>query len=295
MNRRNKLAPFVISSAFVLLVPAAPAFADDDEIGGSHGMEGTGAPGGGGGGGGGAGWTFAWPKEVVYRPYTLPAKMLAIQGVLGIVRTSQTDPMTMMTTSRTAEGLAVGAGYGIDDKLTVGGSYAIALHDFEAKGPLTFYGEYSLKHNATLSVAASANFTVDFAADNALRINAGLGARYNVIPKLGIYTGAPFGPGPVGQHLTIGLNNKGPVSFDVPLGVLYQATPELGVFAGTNVVHINISNDKTAVFGADFIPLHIGGLFAITEKFDAFAVIGLGDLKNGVDLFDISLGVQFYP
>ena len=294
MNRPTKLA-FLISSGALLM--AAPAFADDtttttggDAGGGSGGSEGRGAP--GSGTGGGAGWTFAWPKEVVYRPYALPAKMIAVQGVLGIVKTTEVDPMTMMSTSTTAEVLAIGAGYGISDKITVGGSYGLSLHAFEAKGPLTFYGEYQLVHNNHLSVAASANFTVDFATDNTARINAGLGARYHVIPKLGIYTGAPFGPGPVGQHLAIGFNNKAPVSFDVPLGLIYQATPELGIFAGTTIAHFNISNDKTAFFGADFIPLHAGGLFAITEKLDAFAVLGMGDLKNG---FDISLGVQFYP
>ena len=76
------------------------------------------------------------------RPLTLNAGMLRLQGDLGILRISFTEPITGTTSSSTGVGLTIGAGYGVSDQIEVGGSYGLSLKDFEAKGPLTLYGAY---------------------------------------------------------------------------------------------------------------------------------------------------------
>jgi len=287
-----------------LLFAAAPALAEGEGEGSGSGSA-TVEAGAGGAGGGAAGAATAtvgddvtmgaWPQAVIDRPYTLPASKLAVYGDVTVVKLTFTDPVSGMSSSTTGEGLALGAGYGINDKITAGVQYALSLHEFEAKGPLTIYGEFKLAHSAKMSVAASASFTIDLAADNAKQINAGLGLRYNLAPKVAIFTGAPFGPGPVGQHLGLSLESNGPIVLDIPVGILLQATPQLGVFVDTTVAHISISNSANAFFGADFIPLTVGGLLNISKDLDVVAQFILPDLKNAkFDLFAFAIGAAFY-
>lgn len=236
----------------------------------------------------------AWGKDVMTRSYVLPASKVAVTADLVLARLSFsfTDPITGMTTtsSDTAIGLAAGGHYGVTDKIMAGATYALQLSEFEAKGPLTIYGAYQIAHDGKLSLAATANFTYDIAGET-MGINAGLGLRYNVAPKVAVFTGSPFGPGPVGQHLTISLEDMGPITFDVLGGVGFQATPELFAYFATNLAHINISNSANAFFGADFIPVKLGGLYALNDKIDVTASFDLPDVKEiGFDLFAVSVG-----
>lgn len=246
----------------------------------------------------GGGLSMLWPQSVIDRPYVVPAGTIAAGVNLGVAKASFTftDPTTGMTTttSATGEGMGILAAYGVNDKINAGLTYSLSLHDFEAKGPLTIYGAFKLAHSAKMSVAATANFTYDLNAETK-EIDAGLGLRYNVAPKIAVFTGAPFGPGPVGQHLSVSLESKGPISFDVLAGAGFQATPQAFVYLSTNLAHINISNDASGFFGADFIPLTLGGQFSVNKNIDAMAGFILPDLKNAkFDLFAFSVGATYY-
>src|SRR5690606_30541244 len=97
-------------------------------------------------------------------------------------------------------------------------------------------------------------------------IVAGLGAKYLIGPKMAVFTGAPFGPGPVGNHLNISLSDNGPITFDIPVGFGYQAMPQLYAFATTQLATLAISNGDSAFIFADYIPLGLGALYSVNKN-----------------------------
>jgi hypothetical protein len=259
--------------------------------------------------------TPGWSEVVIERPLTLPAAKLALYGTLDIAHLKFTVPGGA-STSVTSEALDLGVGYGVNDKLTVGGQYAFSIHDFEIKGPLTLFGAYSLLSKDKLTIGASANLTINFrggsdATGNSTTtetLQAGLGVRYQVAPKVAIYSGGkpfPLGGGVanempmagnvLGQHLSIGLNSKAPISFDVPVGVGIQASPQAFLWVNTSIAHLGLSNDKNAFLFADFIPLNVGLNYAVDKHLDVNAFLTLPDLKEAkFDLLFAGVGVRYY-
>jgi hypothetical protein len=258
----------------------------------------------------------AWSGQIIDRPLTLNKGKIAAYADFDVISVS----LGGMTS--TAEGLSVGAGYGISDKLTVGASYAFALHDFEIKGPLTLYGAFDVMHNDKLTVGASADLVLDFNAESVdsmgnvssattETLQAGLGIRYKVAPKLAVFTGgtsfasggafafgSPFGPlagSPLGQHLGIGFQSGAPVTFDIPVGVGLQATPQIYAGVSTDIAMIGISNADTAVIFSDFIPLNVGAFYNANKNLDVGASLNLPDLKNAqFDLMFFGLSARYY-
>ena len=244
---------------------------------------------------------------IIERPYILPKGKLQAYGDVRIQHV--TTPMTPVTpeTSRTDIGLHLGAGYGVTDKITAGVEYAFTLHDFEIKGPLTLYGEYQLIHQSKLSVAASGDLTFDFGGRDSMggtsvdvSLHAGLGARYLVAPKMAVYTGAPYGPGPVGQHLTVPFDGDSAITFDIPVGFAYQAMPQLFVYAQTQLLRFNLANkggaDTVVVIGSDAggVPLTLGGLYQVTSDIDATAALVFPDLGGIGDKLAFVVGARWH-
>lgn len=243
------------------------------------------------------GW---WPTSAVDRPFMRGKGKITAGLDYGLFKISFFEPITMTTVSGTADAINVSAAYGVSDQINAGLGYAVPLgvagdNDFNAAGNLDLWGGYQIKHDPKMSVAATADFAVDLDNTDDMEIHAGLGFRYTVAPKIGVFTGAPYGPGPVGQHLSISLASDGPITFSVPVGAMFQATPELNVNVMTTLANISISNSDTAVFGADYIPLYLGGLFAVNKNIDVQAQFGLPDLKEaGFDLYTLSLGARYH-
>lgn len=243
------------------------------------------------------GW---WPTSAIDRPFMRGKGKITADVDYGLLKFSFPNPITMMNDSITGDFIAIGGAYGISDQINAGLTYSIPLgvagdNDFNAAGNLDLWGGYQIKHDPKLSVAATAEFNVDLDNTDDMGIVAGLGLRYTVAPKIAVFTGQPYGPGPVGQHLKISLATDGPITFEVPVGGMYQATPELNIMAMTTLANISISNSDTAIFGADYIPLYLGGLFAVNKNVDVTAVFGLPDLKEAqFDLYTLSLGARYH-
>jgi opacity protein-like surface antigen len=247
-----------------------------------------------------------WGDAIIQRPLTMPKGKVGIYGDLDVARISLT--IGTMTDSATAEGLHVGFGYGVDDKLTIGAEYAFSLHEFEIKGPLTLYGSYSLYNQGKLAIGGSADLLVNFngggtvdpmtgatSSSTNLSLQAGLGIRYLLTDKIAVYTGSPIAPGPLGQHLSIGLNNSGPISIDIPVGLALQATPQVYAFVQTNVAHIGISNDSNAIIFSDFIPLDIGLYYTASHALDVGAFLNLPDVENSkFDVLEFGVAARYY-
>jgi len=300
MTRLSKL----LFAATALVAAPIHAYADGDPPADGTGGGGDGT-GGGAGAGGGAAMTppaggeneamAAWSKSVIDRPLTVLKGKLGAEADLLIAHVSIT--ILGMTASATSEGLGVGAAYGVSDKLEVGGSYAFALHEFEIKGPLTLFGAFSLMHSAKLDVGASADIVIRLGDTTTETIEAGLGVRYKVTPKVALFTGSPWAPGPLGQHLKIGLQSGAAKTFDIPVGVGLQATPELFAYVETNVATILLSDPgmgKRVTSIADFTPLTIGAWFNVNKNIDVGGSFNFLDVQHAGDFYTIALGARYF-
>ena len=160
------------------LLFAAPAFAQGDDASGAGtgsatvGADANAGAGGDTAGGGAAvsasaGGTMggAWSDQLINNPQTLPKAGLGLAADFEILNVSATDPTTGMSLgSSTFELLGLEAGYGVSDKLTVGATYAVDIHDdggtFPSddrwKGPLGLYGAFNVMNKDKLSVTAGA-------------------------------------------------------------------------------------------------------------------------------------------
>lgn len=308
MNR-IKLALLAGSALF-----ATPAFADDQTTpatdgttaGGDTSMDPTAAAAAGMGTAVGATVaTQVWPRSLDERPYIVGKGKIAAYGQYQIQRTAFVDSMTMVESSINADAFGVGGAYGVTDKINAGAQYGfqpglINTRGNEMRGALAFFGEYEILRQAKLNITASADFDVDFCGTVDLMnncttsagIHAGLGARYGVAPKMAVFTGQPYGPGPVGQHLSISFD--GPIDFALPVGFMYQATTELNVQAMTNLLNLGISDSTTTIIFRDAIPLTVGALYSVTPAIDVVGMFGLDDLKAGFDKLSFVVGARWY-
>jgi len=323
-----------------LLLAAPAAFAQGDDAsggGGGSATVGAGADASAGGAGASAGAgatvstggdaTMGWPAEMGSRPYTLLKGGLAVYGDFDILHATFNSGTT--SSSATQEQFHLGAGYGVNDKLTVGAEFSFAVagdgtDNTKFKGPLRFYGMYGLTHTDKLTVAAEAHFELNLCGGVDLTsgdcattkaIGAGLDARYVLAPKIALFTGSAFGPGvpgatgalsiagfggwSVGQHLNISLESSGPITFDIPVGVSLQATPQRLAWVAFDIARLNIANapmgaDSVQVIFSDSqgIPTSLGGFFGVNKNLDVGVTV-LDDLKHAGDLYVIGLAARF--
>jgi hypothetical protein len=292
---------------------AAPAFADDqvEPAAGGTVEAGAGAEVNAGGAGAGmegtvtatGGATMSWPKEIIDRPLTVLAGKIGAEADVYIAHISVT--VAGMTASDTSEGLMVGAGYGISDKLEVGGTYAFALNEFEIKGPLTLYGNFNLTNDGKLAVGAGAGLVLDFNGTDLttgdsqtdVAIDAGLGVRYKLASKFAVFTGNPWAPGLLGSHLHLGLSGDESKSFSIPVGFAMQATPELFAYVSTNLATILLSDpgmgDRVSLI-SDFTPLSIGAWFNLNPNLDVGGSVNFPDVQNAGDFWYITVGARYF-
>ena len=239
-----------------------------------------------------------WPPSAIDRPYLRGKGSITAGADFSLVRISITDPMSGISVDATLDAFTLNGTYGITDQISAGALYSISFGlgdgDFEVVGPLTLWGGYQILHKSNLSVAATAAYSVNLDNTDDMDIVAGLGAKYLLTPKMSLFTGAPFGPGPVGNHLNISLADDGPITFDVPVGFGFQATPQLYAFATTQLATLSISNSDSAFIFADYIPLGLGALFSVNKNIDVAGNFTFGDLKNGVDVFAFTIGARWY-
>lgn len=251
-----------------------------------------------------------WSRAQIERPLTLRKGKLGALADLYIFHATPEPILGMTQDSVTSEGLAVGAGYGILDKLEAGGSYAFALNEFEIKGIFTAYGAYALVRGAKLDIGVSADLAIDLSKSDAKEaIHAGAAVRYRITPKMAVFTGTPnkigtldsAGPsvgGPLGQHLTLRLNDGDISSFSIPVGFGFQAIPELFAYVNTNLVTFRLSNvpdgQKSVLSIADVSPLSLGALYSVNKNIDAAVSFSFFDLQNAGDTYLVTIGARYY-
>jgi hypothetical protein len=86
-----------------------------------------------------------------------------------------------------------------------------------------------------------------------------------------------------------------PIALNLPVGVGYQATPQIWAFVDTSIGQIEIADSETVLFGADVIPLGVGGFFSPSNAMDFGARIGFDDLKEaGADFLTVTASARLH-
>lgn len=219
-------------------------------------------------------------------------------------------------TSSTTAGFAVGASVGIDAKAELGADYSVGLHPGDVKGALTLHGaylgidkpRYDLAVTGALVVhpigytdpISNASSTTTYVA-----LQAGAWFRYRITATFTAFTGLPalphpnvglsrsgFAFPPMPYQLTIGLNNSGAIALGLPVGVGFQAAPNIYAFAATNLANIKLSHTSNAFLFSDFIPLTIGGFYSLS-KVDLGAMFS-DDLRQAADYLSFSIVARYF-
>lgn len=239
------------------------------------------------------------PQELNMRPLTTPAGQITVGGDFGFIMLP--DPLDDGAL------LFVGGKYGVNEKLEVGALYGIALSpEFDAKGPLFAEGAFSIM-DGNLSVAANAGFGYDLGGEQLLPLTAGARVRFRVDDKLSITSGGGSGdpitsfivPGHLNGHqLSIALDAEEgqpkPVTLSLPIGVSYQVSPQIHAYVNTSIGTLSISDSDSVFFGADLIPLTVGGFFSPSNTMDFGASVGWFDLKDNSDVLSIYASARLH-
>jgi hypothetical protein len=257
----------------------------------------------------------ASPLAINDRPLVTRPGALEVHGGLRTAVLTLPGVMPGTSTSTTSEGLALGATYGVTDKVEIGADYVLSLHPGAIKGPLTFHGAYLALASGKLDVAVAGALAVDFqdstdpttgktTTTTSYGLQVGGWVRYRVAPKLALFTGLPALPAspaslsklsfalpPLPYQLAIGLNNAGTIALDLPAGVGFQVTPAIYAFGMTNLAHLKISNSANAFLFKDFIPVTVGAFYAL-DKLDLGATLA-DDLKQGAGYLSFELMARY--
>jgi hypothetical protein len=221
---------------------------------------------------------YAWPQAVIERPATLLTGMVSSAGDLEIFHDSVT--LGTITSGVTTERLGLSVDYGVTDRLELGVSYQLALHDFEDEGPLTLRATFRMMQCAKVSAAIDAGLT-----DNVLTgdvdLDLGFAYRYRFAPWFAVYT--------PGQQLGIGVEHEDvtgrrlptPIVLALPVGVAFQASPRHYLFAQTDLAHIGIHIIGNTLIGRDFMALGLGLVYSPSNRFDLGLSLGFPDLEAG--------------
>lgn len=232
-----------------------------------------------------------WPRAVIARPLTLPKSLARVGANIDA------------NNDFSAFGLGLNGGYGISDDLEINVTYGLFLKEFEAKGPLGINVGYSFLRGSSggkLDAAARVGTGYNLLAEGISPLIAGIDARYRINDKLAVVM--------PGTHLRIALeevevppippategSSFRPIDFSLPLGVAYQATPELYVSLLTTVFTIDISDSANAFIFSDTTPIALQGTYNVQPNLDVYAGISTDLTNEPGDTLGFVVGANYY-
>ena len=224
----------------------------------------------------GAAEKAAWPQPIIDRPLTLP------EGSVSVGTGFSSD--TEFAAPELSIGGLWGASYGITNDLSVGVSYDMGLKgDNAGKGSFGLGGGYTYYAEGALILTANAGFSYDTVANEAGDLSIGSWVWFNAMPWLAI--------------ISPGLTDPNAVAVALPVGVGFQASPELFVQVDTTLATFSLEENGVNTFiGADVTPLDLTVYFSPTNQWDISAGAGVVAME-GVDIGDtasIGAGVTYY-
>jgi hypothetical protein len=234
-----------------------------------------------------------WPRAVIARPLTLPGGVFLVGADIVNYTSSFFDPAF----------IRVLAGYGITDDIELAfGHYAFATSD-AGKGSILAQLGFKLARGAMggkleaigraqvgYNLAGSVDLTTGETEGALSPLGLGVHVQYNVTDKIALIT--------PGNQLNIGLAEPNAINLAIPVGVGFQATPELYVQLDTTIATINIKDSATAVIFADTTPIALTATYNVMPALDVLAGIALDltpvDPLGVGDTFAILLGARYY-
>jgi hypothetical protein len=224
-----------------------------------------------------------YPRSVIARPLTLPKNV----AMIGADTLANKDFSAMLA--------APIVGFGITDKLEVLVPYTFATRELEAKGSLGVDVGYAVLRGALdgkFEAIARIRGGYDTLASDALPLQIGLHAQYNITPKIAVISGVPGA-----QQLSIALAENAdmatPVTFGLPIGVGVQPTDELYLQVDTKLATFNISDSANTFIGADSTPAALTAVYNVINALDIQAAIGT-DLNAASDSLSFLLGFRYF-
>jgi hypothetical protein len=224
-----------------------------------------------------------WPRAVIARPLTLPGGVFMIGADVVNFTSSFFDPAF----------IRVLVGYGITDDLELGFAHYAFATSAAGDGSVDANLGYKLARGAMggkLEAIArlQAGYSLGASALNPLGL--GVHVQYNVTDKIALIT--------PGQQIQIGLESPNPIALQIPVGVGFQATPELYVQLDTTIANISIKDSATTVIFADTTPIAVTATYNAMPALDILAGIALNltppDPLGVGDTFAILVGARYY-
>lgn len=245
------------------------------------------------------GVTARYPGEVINRPLTLPRGLLLAGGDVVAFNTVTVDLTNGTTSSSLGMSADIALGYGVTDDLevnTITPTYAFGVKDFEIKGSFDVGIGYKLLRGAAggkLELIARAVLGYDTLGEALRPLRVGVQAQYNVTPKICIVS-HDIGVGNAGLSFALDGDPK-PIFGTLPIGVGFQATPQIYIELDTSVLTtLELSNSATVSI-ADITPVALTLVYnTMARHLDVLAYAGFGDVQNAGDTYNFGIGARYY-
>lgn len=220
----------------------------------------------------------SYPTRLVDRPLTLPAGMFQIGAQVANTHAAGN-----------AQSLPIALSYGITNDWEVGvGSGFIINPDADWGRNIDVGTRYKLLDTTDLDVAASVLVPLTFrsGADNLNTIVVGPLTRYVLSDQFFVLGGADLLPVTINPSFALAANLAPALGF--------QATDQLAVLLGTNLIHLKLAGDSesTSIIFRDTIPVSVSGLYALSGMLDLLASFRVPDAKNFGDAWAVSVGAN---
>lgn len=229
-----------------------------------------------------------WPRSVILRPLTLPAGVFMVGADVVNFTSSFFDPAL----------IRVLVGYGITDDIELAfahyafptsdigqGAIAAGLGFKLARGAMGGKLEAIARAEIGYDLAASVDLTTGDTEGAVSPLGLGVHVRYLVNDKIALYT--------PGNQLTIGLDPNF-IALNIPIGVGFQATPELFVALETNIATIDIKDSATAVIFSDTTPLQLTATYNAMPALDVLVGVATDLTNEPGDTLAILIGARYY-
>ena len=221
----------------------------------------------------------AWPQRIIDRPLTITRGLMRAQADVGIARINADGGGGV-----TSVGMTATASYGVTDQFELGASYSLALSEFNAEGPIKAFAQYKIAEGR-FKAAITGSLTYDLSTEFGV-LGLGVAAQWNLGPNIALLFG--------GDQLrsTVIIPNGGGnqvTTVALPIGVGFQATPALFLYAQTAVATVSLQNSDSVVFGRDGEPLTLGLFYSPSNEIDLGLAIVYPNLETAADQFTILL------
>lgn len=222
--------------------------------------------------------TASYPTEIIARPLTLPAGMLALTGSV----------QRAAFFGASATGLSLGAGYGVSQELEVSLNTGLGIAPDVAWGKRLVLGVgYTVMDTTALDIAIRLGVPLGFAKGGKLLnvIALGVDTRLQLTPKIALRAGQDLFRVHLDPNFTTVNGN---------VGIEFQASPQFGIGLSTQLFSVQLTGDgdftNTIV---DAIPFRLYGVFAVSHALDIFASFSSVDTGSLGDFNETSVGVNF--